>query len=256
VVRASQITQTSAPEAPYDDEHSWKKKSASYLPIDVPETLVDQVVQHAGNVDVRLYPDMLTSCSVTATWHWLNQMLVDWYWKKQDKVEYATYGSEVAAPRIILIDQNIVSSIAITLRRYQDVSVQAPPRTFDGNKESDVSSMGNHVSSHVKMHKRRNILQRHITMFPFHRVQEAIDIKKLMTLNVKNPEDNNPDDVPSKTWNNSQAWLTLKPGLFLRRQHDGLLCSNGGPDSLRQMGSDKMRCVRRVTNQVPSSSIR
>jgi hypothetical protein len=78
----------------------------------------------------------------------------------------------------------------------------------------------------------------------------------LTTLNVKNPEDTNPDDVPSKTWNNSQVCLTLKPGLFLRSQHDGLLCSNGGPDSLRQMGSDKMRCVRRVTNQVPSSSIR
>jgi hypothetical protein len=181
-------------------------------------------------------------------------MLADWYWKEQDTVECATYGSELAAPRITLTDQSNVSSIAITLRRYQDVSVQAPPRTFDGNKESDVSSMGNHVSSHVKMHKRRNILQRHITTFPFHRVREAIGTK-LMTLNFT-PGDNNLDDVLSKTWNDIQVWLTLKPGPFLRMRHDGLLCSNGGPDSLRQMGSDKLRCVRRVTNQVPSSSIR
>ena len=114
--------------------------------------------------------------------------------------------------------------------------------------------MGNHVSSHVKMHKRRTTLQRHI-MLPFHRVREAIGTK-LMTLTFI-PWDNNPDDVLSKTWNDTtQVWLTLETDLFLRRQHDGLLCSDGGPDSLRQMGGDKMQCVRRVTNQVPSPLVR
>jgi hypothetical protein len=127
-------------------------------------------------------------------------MLADWYWKEQDTVECATYGSELAAPRITLTDQSNVSSIAITLRRYQDVPVQAPPFTSGGNKESNVSSMRNHVS-HVKMHKRRNVLQQHI-MLPFHRVREAI-CTKLMTLNF-NPGDNNLDDVLSKTWNDTQ----------------------------------------------------
>jgi hypothetical protein len=202
-----------------------------------------------------VYPDMLTSRSVTPTRQWINQMLVDWYCKKQDTVQSATYGSEsVAASRIILTDQTI-SSMAITPRRYHDVPVKAPPRTFGANKESDVNTMGNHVPSHVKMHKQRNmiLLQQHI-MLPFHRVREAIGTK-LMTLNFT-PGDNNLDDVLSKTWNDTQVWLTLKPGLFLGRRHDGLLCSDDGPDSLRQMGSDKLRCVRRVTNSVPSSSIR
>jgi hypothetical protein len=97
--------------------------------------------------------------------------------------------------------------------------------------------MGNHVSSHVKMHKQRTILQRHI-MLPFHRVREAIGTKSMALTFI--PWDNNPDDVISKTRNDTtQVWLTLETDLFLRWQHDGLLCPDGGPDSLRQMGSDK-----------------
>ena len=49
--------------------------------------------------DANLYHDLATGRAVTGVLHFLNQTPVNWYSKKQETVETATYGSEFAAAR-------------------------------------------------------------------------------------------------------------------------------------------------------------
>ena len=50
-------------------------------------------------VNANLYHDMLSGCSVTGILHFINKCPIDWYSKKQGKVETAMFGSEVNAAR-------------------------------------------------------------------------------------------------------------------------------------------------------------
>ena len=50
-------------------------------------------------VDVNLCHDVITGRSVTGVLHLLNQSIIDYYTKKQPRVETATYGSEYMAAR-------------------------------------------------------------------------------------------------------------------------------------------------------------
>ena len=49
--------------------------------------------------DANLYHDLATGRAVTGVLHFLNQTPIDWFTKKQETVETATYGSEFAAAR-------------------------------------------------------------------------------------------------------------------------------------------------------------
>ena len=49
--------------------------------------------------DANLYHDMLTGKAVTAILHFLNKAPFDWFSKKQQTVETATFGSESSAAR-------------------------------------------------------------------------------------------------------------------------------------------------------------
>ena len=48
-------------------------------------------------VDANLMHDALSGKSVTGILHFLNQTPIDWYSKKQNTVETATFGSEIVA---------------------------------------------------------------------------------------------------------------------------------------------------------------
>ena len=69
------------------------------IPHDTPEPLGKEVVTTTYD-DANLYHDMLTGRAVTGILHLLNGMPIDWYSKRQDTVETATYGSEFVAARI------------------------------------------------------------------------------------------------------------------------------------------------------------
>ena len=49
--------------------------------------------------DANLYHNLATGRAVTGALHYLNQTPIDWFTKKQETVETATYGSEFAAAR-------------------------------------------------------------------------------------------------------------------------------------------------------------
>jgi hypothetical protein len=64
------------------------------LPKDAPEPLGKHVTL-SHYVDANLMHDVTTGISVTGILHLINKTLLDWYSKKQVKVETATYGFTV-----------------------------------------------------------------------------------------------------------------------------------------------------------------
>ena len=86
---------------PYAWEKSVYGNVKEALPHDAPEALGMPVVL-THYVDANLYHDILTGRSVTGVLHFLNQIPVWWFSKKQDTVETSTYGSEYVAARVCI----------------------------------------------------------------------------------------------------------------------------------------------------------
>ena len=183
-----------------DEEYDWCK--AVYgdvhevIPKDIPEPL-GRFVTMVHYVDANLYHCMLTGRSVMGILHFVNQMPIDWYSKKQATVETATYGSEFVAARTC-VDQ--VVDLRLMLR-YLGVPVRDMSYMFGDNKSVVDSS----TKPHAKLHKRHNALS-------FHRVREAIASKFINFSFIDGQF--NPADILSKHWGYQQVWVLLKPILF------------------------------------------
>jgi hypothetical protein len=147
--------------------------------------------------DANLYHDWVNGRSVSGILHFLNKTPIDWYTKKQNTVETATYGSEFIAGRIT-VDQ--LTDIRTTLR-YLGVHVHDKAYMF-GDNESMVMSC---KFPHSKLHKRHNALS-------FHRVREAIASGMVSIHHI--PGSMNPADILSKHWSYTKVWPMLRPLLF------------------------------------------
>ena len=129
----------------------------------------------------------------------LNGTPVDWYSKRQNTVETATYGSEFVAARIAT---NQIIDLRVTLR-YLGVPVVEKSNLFGDNQSVVTSS----TIPHSSLNKRHNALS-------YHRVWEAIAGKILAFFHVNGKT--NPSDVLSKHGGHTDAWPHLKWLLFWR----------------------------------------
>ena len=189
----------------YDWTSTIYGETKEVVPDDIPEPL-GETVSLTSHVDANLYHDMLTGRAVTGILHFVNQMPLDWYSKKQATVETATYGSEFVAARIAT-DQ--VIDIRNTFR-YLGVPIEAHTTLFGDNKSVvDSSSIPHH-----KLNKRHNALS-------FHRVREAIASTMLRFHHIDGTS--NPADILSKHWDYSAVWPQLQPLLFYSGDTAGLL---------------------------------
>ena len=183
-----------------NEEYDWCKTVYGdvheVIPKDIPEPL-GRFVTTVHYVDANLYHCMLTGRSVMGILHFVNQMPIDWYSKKQATVETATYGSEFVAARTC-VDQ--VVDLRLTLR-YLGVPVRERSYMFGDNKSVVDSS----TKPHAKLHKWHNALS-------FHHVREAIASKFINFSFIDGQF--NPADVLSKHWGYQQVWVLLKPILF------------------------------------------
>jgi hypothetical protein len=127
----------------------------------------------------------------------LNGTPIDWYSKRQDTVETATYGSEFVAARIA-VDQII--DLRTTLR-YLGVPIRRRAYMFGDNLSVITSS----TIPHSQLSKRHNALS-------YHRVREAIVAKILKFFHVKGTT--NPADILSKHCGFPQLWPHLQPLMF------------------------------------------
>lgn len=169
-------------------------------------------VRTTTNVDANLYHCYVTGRSLTGILHFVNQTPVDWYSKKQNTVETATFGSEFVAARIAT--EHIID-LRFTLRML-GVPLDGPAWMF-GDNESVVK---NSSVSQSTLKKRHNALS-------YHRVREACAAGVMYFIHT--PGKTNVADVMTKYL----PWCDLKeligPVLFWK----GETLVEDAPPSLR-----------------------
>ena len=180
----------------YDWMYSVYGNVKEQIPHDIPEPLGKPVVTTTFK-DANLYHDMITGRAVTGILHLLNGTPIDWFSKRQDTVETATYGSEFVAARIAT-DQII--DLRTTLR-YLGVPIQDRAYLFGDNQSVITSS----TIPHSSISKRHNALS-------YHRVREAIVARILRFFKIDGKD--NPADILSKHCGHPQMWPHVQPLLF------------------------------------------
>jgi len=158
------------------------------LPNNAPTSLGKEVTI-TTYVDANLYHDWTTGRAETGTLDFLNGTPIDWFSKRQNTVETATYGSEVVAARIA---SDRIIDMRMTLR-YLGVPIKGKSYMFGDNQSVVTSSTIPHSLS-------------------YHRVREAIAAKVLDFLH--NDRKTNPANVLSKHCGHIDAWPHLKWLLF------------------------------------------
>ena len=166
------------------------------VPHDAPQPK-GKCVRTTSFVDANLMHDMVTGRSVTGILHLLNKTPIEWFCKKQNTVESATYGSEFVAARIATEQ---IMDLRLSLR-YLGVPLDGPSWMF-GNNLSVIKS-ATIPSSTLK--KRHNALA-------YHRVREAIVSKIVRFCHIEGKY--NPADVLSKYMSSHEWFALMKPLIF------------------------------------------
>ena len=111
--------------------------------------------------DANLYHDLMTGRAVTGVLHFVNQTPIDWFTKKQETVETATYGSEFAAARTAIQQ---IAALRLKLQ-YLGVPISESSYLF-GDNESVVKSG---TIPHSLLSKRHHALAYHYMREAVHR---------------------------------------------------------------------------------------
>ena len=141
--------------------------------------------------------DLVTGRSCTGILHLLNNTPIDWFSKRQNTVETATYGSELVACRT-------ATEQVIEIRYYLrmlGVPIDTPTYMFGDN----MSVVMNVTMPQSLISKRHNILS-------YHRVREAVAAGIIAVFHIDG--NSNPADVLTKIVGNSKEYPLLKPYLF------------------------------------------
>jgi hypothetical protein len=186
------------PDVTYDWAQSVYGNVTEDIPKDMPHPLGKPVIL-TTYVDANLYHDYTNGRSVTGILQLINGTPVDWFSKRQDTVETATYGSEFVAARQAT-DKSI--DLRLTLR-YLGVPILGPTYMFGDNASVLTSS----TIPHSALGKRHNALA-------YHRTRECIaaGITKFFHIDGKK----NPADILTKHLPRNEAWPHLQPLLFWR----------------------------------------
>ncbi len=166
----------------------------------VPETLPrpkGKAVTITTFVDANLMHDVITGRSVSGIIHMMNKTPIEWFCKRQNQVETATYGSEFMAMRI---GTEQIMELRYMLRML-GVPVKGPSRIFGDNKSVIINSTV--PSSTLK--KRWNALS-------YHRVREAVAAGIVNVVHLPGTE--NPADVLTKFLPHRTAYKLMKEFLF------------------------------------------
>ena len=195
-IRTHEPDYSDIPDRMYDWANSIYGDVKEVLPDNMPPPLGKPVVL-TSYVDANLYHDMVTGRSVSGILHLVNQTPFEWFSKKQNTVETATYGSEFVAAQIAT-EQIIANRMMF---RYLGIPVREKTFLFGDNKSVVDSS----AKPHAVLHKRHNALS-------FHCVREAIAAGIIHFEHIDGPI--NPADILSKHWAYPKVWPMLQPLLF------------------------------------------
>ena len=167
---------------------------------DIPENApppLGNPVRTSTFVDANLLHDLATGRSCTGILHFLNKTPLDWFSKRQNQVETATYGSEFMAARQA-VEQ--IMDIRYTLRML-GVPLDGPSWLFGDNRSVVTSS----TLPHSTLGKRWNALS-------YHRCREAVAAKIIRFEHI--PGSENPSDILTKPLPHYIARVFTDPLLF------------------------------------------
>jgi hypothetical protein len=209
VIRTAEPDYSDLPDSNYDWDRTVYGEVTEEVPKDTPRPLGKPLV-HTCYVDANLLHCLATGRAVTGVMHFWNQTLGEWFSKKQDTVETATYGSEFVAARIA------VDQIEDTRRtfRYLGVPVKGKTHLFGDNASVVTSST-----------LPQSVLRKRHSILCYHRVREAVASNMLDFTHM--PGEHNPADIVSKHWGHSQVWNTLRLILFWTGKEDRNTSSDG-----------------------------
>jgi RNA binding exosome subunit len=143
-VRTDELDYSDISDSGYDWTYKVYGKLKELLAQDAPEPL-GKYVALSHYVDANLMHDITSGKSVTSILHLVNKTPIDWYSKKQAKVETATYGSEFVAA---CIHVKQIIDLPTTLQ-YLGVPIREKSYMVGDNKSEVDSSM----QLHAKLHK-------------------------------------------------------------------------------------------------------
>ena len=195
-VRTGMIDFSHIPEEEHDWMYSVYGNVTELLPANAPKPLGAPVMSITYE-DANLYHDLTNGRAVTGVLHLLNGTPIDWFSKRQDTVETATYGAEFVAARIATKQ---IIDLRTTLR-YLGVSIQGPGYMFGDNQSVITSS----TLPHSRLSKRHNALS-------YHRVREAVVARIIRFIHI--PGQQNPLDILSKHCGRPQLWPHVSPLFF------------------------------------------
>jgi len=183
------------------ESHEWMHSVYGNPVEDVPDGMFPEPkgkpVRTSTFVDANLMHDLTTGRSCTGVLHLLNQTPIDWFSKRQNQVETATYGSEFMAARQATEQ---IMDLRFTLRAL-GVPIDGPSWLFGDNQSVVTSS----TIPHSKLSKRWNALS-------YHRVREAIAANVIRFHYVRSEE--NPADILTKALDFTTTWSHVEPMLF------------------------------------------
>ena len=187
-------------------QHDWSQTVYDSPSEDIPAnapTPKGKPVRMSTFVDANLMHDLVTGRSCTGILHFLNQTPADWFSKRQNQVETATYGSEFMAARQA-VEQII--DLRYTLRML-GVPIDGPTWLFGDNKSVVTSS----TMPYSQLSKRWNALS-------YHRVREAFAAGIIRFEHIPGIE--NPADVLTKPLPHYKACVFYDPILFWKGETD------------------------------------
>ena len=181
-----------------------------------------KVVRTSSFCDANLMHDMVTGRSASGILEMLNQTPIDWFSKRQNQVETATYGSEFMVARQAV---ERIQDLRYTLRSF-GVPLEKEAWLFGDNRSVMTSS----TIPHSTLSKRWNALS-------YHKVREAVASGWLRFEHMPGTE--NPADVFTKPL----PWHTMKnfiePLLMWKGDLDEIDGANQSPKGSRNPeGSD------------------
>jgi hypothetical protein len=147
--------------------------------------------------DANLVHCLVTGRSLSGIIHMVNQTPIQWFCKKQNVVETATYGSEFMAARQATEQ---IMDLRYTLR-MMGIPIDGPAWMFGDNQSVITSS----TIPHSNLNKRHNALS-------YHRVREAIAAGILYFIHIDGTL--NPSDVLTKFLAWAKFWPLIQPLLF------------------------------------------
>ena len=174
-------------------DNSWAQaqygKGKEELPPDMP-TPKGKLMRTTTYADANLMHDLVTGRSMSGILHFINQTPIQWFAKKQNTVETATYGSEFMVARQA-VEQ--IMDLRYTLR-MMGIPIDGKSWLFGDNQSVITSS----TIPKSTLSKRHNALS-------YHRVRECIAMGIINLLHVDGK--NNPSDVLTKFL----PWSNLRP---------------------------------------------